>query len=219
MNTVIKLILIFLFSNNAIGDPLRIATSTNLKLLNTNYQYLLEAAINNAGFQVEFIEFKNADTLQKSNKGQLDGELYRYSYTMRDHKNLLMIPVKLNSSALFVYVPQKSTCPSPQQLTEHTPIGVLGVTYFKQLYGLSKVGFIEEDTITRTIETLLKKPMSFTVFPHDIAPSLMQLTGTKLKRCYSKPLLVLTSYSYLHKKHHEKIGAITQELKTLLLDD
>lgn len=217
MRYFLQIILIFLCSNNAASAPLQIATSDNLKLLNVNYQYLLETAIHNAGFQVSFVEFETADTLNQSNQGELDGELYRYSYTMQQYNNLVMIPIKLNSSALFVYVPQKTHCPDFQRLTEYTPIGIAGVTYFDSLYKSSQVGFIEQDTVTRAIESLLNTPLSFSVFPDDIIDSLMVLTGVKLKRCYQQPILTLTAYSYLHKKHAHKIEAISRELNTLLL--
>lgn len=217
MSDFSKLVLIVLFSSLSMAEPLQIATSPNLKLMKINYEQLLEVAITNAGFQVAFVEFENADTLKESNAGSLDGELYRYSYTMPAHNNLMIIPVKLNSSALFVYVPQKSACPVFQQLAEHIPIGIIGITYFNELYGASKVGFIEKETVASAIESLLKTPLSFTVFPDDIAPSLMILTGTKLKRCYRQPLFVLSAYSYLHKKHADKIDIITRELNAVLL--
>jgi len=206
-----------LLSSNVIASPLQIATSSNLKLLNVDYQQLLEVAINNAGYQVNFIESENANTLKESNSGELDGELYRYSYTMQQYNNLQMIPIKLNSSALFVYIPQKSKCPVFQELAEYTPVGVLGVRYFSEFYSSSRVGFIEQDSITRAIESLMNKPLSFTVFPGDIAPSLMELTGTKLRRCYQQPILVLSAYSYLHIKHTDKIEAISRELNSVLL--
>ncbi|WP_022940894.1 hypothetical protein [Psychromonas hadalis] len=217
MNYFLKIVAIFLFSSGSIAAPLQIATSTNLKLLNVNYQHLLEVAINNAGFQVEFVEFENADTLQKSNSGELDGELYRYSYTMHEYHHLTMIPIKLNSAALFVYVAQKYDCPRFQKLAKHTPIGVIGITYFDDLYKSSHVGFIEQDSITHAIESLLNTPLSFTVFPDDIVPSLMLLTGVKLKRCYQQPILILSAYSYLHQKHVDKIEMISRELNNLLL--
>lgn len=217
MKYIINIVWLLLFSSYSLAAPLQIATSSNLKLLNVNYQLMLEAAIINAGFQASFIKFENANTLTQSNGGELDGELYRYSYTMKKYTNLVRIPVKLNSSALFVYVPQKSECPDFQQISDYTPIGVIGVTYFDMLYQASRVGFIEHDTITRAIEALMKKPLSFTVFPDDIAPALMELTGAKLKRCYQKPIFVLTAYSYLHKKHAHKIEAITRELNNILL--
>ncbi|PKG40825.1 hypothetical protein [Psychromonas sp. Urea-02u-13] len=217
MRYFLKVLLLLLFSSYSVANVLQIATSNNLKLLNVDYQHLLEVAITNAGFQVNFVEFDTANTLTKSNLGQLDGELYRYSYTMRQYDNLSMIPIKLNSSALFVYVPQKKECPDFQTLTEYTPVGVTGIAYFDDLYASSLAGFIEQDSVTRAIESLMKTPLSYTVFPEDIAPSLMQLTGAKLKRCYQQPLLVLSAYSYLHKKHADKIGAISRELNTLLL--
>lgn len=217
MDYLLKFFCIILFSSYITAAPLKIATSDNLKLLHQDYQHLLEVAITNAGYQVSFVEFPNAKTLEQSNSGQIDGELYRYSYTMKQFSNLQMIPIKLNSSALFVYVPQKSTCPEFQQLAEYTPVGVVGVTYFNEFYQSSHVGFIEQDNITRAIESLMNKPLSFTVFPDDIAPSLMELTGTKLRRCYRQPILVLSAYSYLHKKHADKIEAISRELNNVLL--
>ncbi|MCP5079110.1 MAG: hypothetical protein GY951_13775 [Psychromonas sp.] len=217
MNYLLKAVSILLFSNYVVAAPLQIATSNNLKLLNINYQYLLETAITNAGYQVEFTEFENADTLTQSNSGELDGELYRYSYTMHQYNNLQMIPIKLNSSALFVYVPQKSKCPVLQQLADYTPIGVLGVSYFNEFYTASRVGFIEQESITLAVESLMNKPLSYTIFPVDIVPSLMEFSGIKLRRCYKQPILVLSAYSYLHKKHADKIEAISRELNSLLL--
>jgi hypothetical protein len=69
----------------------------------------------------------------------------------------------------------------------------------------------------RAIESLIKTPLSYTIFLEYISPSLMQLTGAKFKRCYQQPLSVLSAYSYLHKKHVDKIDAISKELNTLLL--
>lgn len=187
--------------------------------MDVNYQQLLETAITNAGFQVTFIDVESEEnkTNEQNNLEDLDGQIYRYSYTVNEKSNLIMIPVKLNSSALFVYVPQKSDCPAFNQLSSYTPVGVFGIRYFDKLYELSQVGFIEQDTITRATESLMKTPFSFTVFPDDIMPSLMQFTGAKLKRCYQQPIFVMTAYSYLHKKHANKIDAISTELNALLL--
>ncbi len=128
-----------------------------------------------------------------------------------------MIPIKLNDAKLYAYVPQKSDCPNFRHLADYTPIGVIGVTYFNELYQASQVGFIEHDSVNLAIERLMVQPLSFTALPEDIVPALMQLTGVKLKRCYQNPILVLRAYSYLHKKHADKIKPISRALNELLL--
>ncbi|WP_220718602.1 hypothetical protein [Agarivorans litoreus] len=177
--------------------------------------YLVEAAAK-MDIKLELIPLPETRAHRLVQHGELDGEAFPYEISGHDSSHMIKIDVPIESSSLWIWVPETHSCPSdPNQLSNFKPVGLNGIPYFGIFYQLSEVGFEKVSTPHIMVKMLRRHRADY--FPaskRSIEFLLDETDQALIKPCFKEPFITITSYFYLNEKHH----AIAEQFKQKLAE-
>jgi hypothetical protein len=192
-----------------------IGTYNAFEMFDETYKPLLKQAINKAGFDVDFILYPEKRSVSYANTALIDGDIYRNTLVTESYKNLVAIPDVIRKTDYFSIIKATQPCVNSETLKQLKPVGVLGVDYFNEIYAVSEVGYEQGSSVEQVIEMLLRERADYSVAPDHSIEQIVSMSQHALKACREQVLMSRFSYTYLHKKHADKIDLIAAELKKL----
>ncbi|MDO6763057.1 hypothetical protein [Agarivorans sp. 1_MG-2023] len=175
--------------------------------------YLVEAA-RQIDIELELIPLPEARASRLLELNLLDGEAFPYDFPSRKSDNMLKIDVPIESSKLWIWVPQDQNCVAhPDQLSNFKPVGLNGIPYFNIFYQLSEVGFEKVSSPKLMVEMLRRgRADYFAASKRSVEFIYSAQERQQIKPCFDQHFIEITSYFYLNKKHQAIAELLEQEL-------
>ncbi|WP_163830690.1 substrate-binding periplasmic protein [Spartinivicinus ruber] len=173
---------------------------------------ILRTAYHSIGIKVKFIKLPAERALALTNKGMIDGELFRKEGLARQYPNLIQVPYPYINSSSVVFV--KSTNFAVKGWESLKPYRIAILVGYKEAEQNTKgfnVSFV--DAPEHGFQMLAIGRVDVVVAPPIIGKSYVDKIGDKEIKMLLPPLQKSRLYHYIHKKHKNLVYKIAFALK------
>jgi len=200
----------------AVAAPpvLQIATSLSKSELSGRIEQQLQQAYQQLGYQMQLVRLPAGRSLQMTNQGLYDGELFRIDGVQHEFPQLLQVPVQLASIKLLAYV----ASPRAQELQQWARQSDLRIGYVRGFRLVSQVRFAGKALPVTTLEQALGmlRQGKVDVLLED-QQSLLSLLPEGLAEAgisaQSGVLAEAGLYHYVHQRHAAIVPSLSRTLQ------
>lgn len=163
---------------------------------------VLAEAYAQIGYDIKVLGMPVARALMTSNSGKVDGELSRVKAVAKTYKNLLRVPVAINSLQGFAFAKRTDLLVTDWlSLRPYRLVCVRGVKFIEMNLAKFKVDCQYVSTFTQAINVVQSGRADIAVLPKITGMhAIRELKGTQV-RAIGEPLATLDLYHYLHFKN------------------
>jgi hypothetical protein len=169
----------------------------------------LKRAFEIAGYHLELVPLPAARSLISAASGALDGDFLHSLEAARAYPTLMPVKETLLQAQVWVWVRERDECPSsPAQLKGLIAADVLGYSFAGRIDAARDSKTVQASSVLAAMRVLHAGRADYLFFDKDAMQSYQNRVSFKLKTCFSEPLLSIDYYSFLHRRHGDKIPAI-----------
>ncbi|MCJ8313608.1 MAG: hypothetical protein HRU38_15505 [Saccharospirillaceae bacterium] len=186
--------------------------------LNEDIPELLQKAFFDAGFNLEYEDYTIETGFNKANSQELDGVILGAIIEGgRIYEDFLLpIPVTLVTQDFFAFFRSDLICPdSINQLSNYIFLkykpAIIINSYMDLHYGSE---FIVANNVLESLNIIKKiDTIDYLLLNKSALRYMSDLAGTYIKPCFNRPILQMQFQPLIHKKHKDKIPALTKSLQ------
>lgn len=161
---------------------------------------VLKRAYKKLGYDVEFIPLPGERALQRSNSGQVDGELFRIGNLQKRYPNLLQVPTSINVLEGIAFSRDKTLALNGWKSLSPYRIGIQGGIKFAER-GTQKMKPVVVDTNAQLFKMLNAGRIDIAVAARVNGLVTMNKLGLQNVHVLQPALQEYPLYHYLHSKH------------------
>ncbi|WP_025898871.1 hypothetical protein [Sneathiella glossodoripedis] len=167
------------------------------------------------GFTVELVNIPGLRSLKMSNEGALDGEIIRIWSVGEDYPNLQRVPTPVITFTSYAYSLDKKPINNLNELSPTHRIGIQrGIVLSEQVIAGRK-GIVRADSLKDLAYKLSKNSIDLVLSSGRVFETEYKRLGLPGRLIKSEPLLKVTVYHYLHKRHAHLVARVDEILKRL----
>lgn len=175
---------------------------------------MLKRAFAIAGFKLELLPLPAGRSLSNAAAGRIDGDALHRLVVAQDFSSLVPINGSLLRAEMWVWVKQESACPSkPQQLKGLTTSTVIGYSFQGRIDAAHESKVIRVNSVTAAMRVLQVGRVDYLLFSKGAMQRYLATTEFDFKVCFLEPLISADYYSFLHRRHSDKLEAIEAGLR------
>lgn len=199
------------------GEPALVFNAARESQLATLCEKILNEAYARTGRSFILTREYGFDTLQTTQEGRVDGELYRIAGIEQQYDNLIPVPVALiELESIILTKGLVFPVAGPESLRPYR-VGILqGVVYMENLTaGLPRENIHRVAGEVQLFQLLASGRVDAIIEDRDTANRIISEEGLVGITPLSPPLAVFPIHHYLHKKHSDFVPALTETLAAM----
>lgn len=167
-----------------------------------------------AGFELQLIPQPSARALNSAAEGAVDGDLYRTEEAVRNYSTLVPIQVPIATYDYYAWLDPASDCPAhANELVNLRPITIQGSSIYDSIIEKSINGYSQVKSPEAALYSLMAGRGDYIVASEAGVALYGQRTGISLIRCLPNPLFSMTTFTFMHIKHRNKLERLEAGLR------
>ncbi|WP_169569037.1 hypothetical protein [Sneathiella limimaris] len=177
---------------------------------------LIQKVYGKLNIPIKILPLPGRRSLEMSDAGQLDGEVFRIAHIEQQYKNLIRVPTPILVLRGFAYTLDGTVVNSEGDLAPSMRIGIQRGVVWSEAMVEGRKGVVRADELIHLVHRLHEGAIDVVLSADtyfEIEYQKQELAGSLTR---GKPVIETPVYHYLHKKHENLVSKVDATIKDIL---